>query len=51
MNTLDLNSYHVSELLRSEQTEIEGGSFWSVLGNIIGGAAYIAFELLTLGLL
>ena len=49
MKTLELNSYQVSELSHNEQIELVGGSFWSVLGNILGGIAYVVYELATLG--
>lgn len=49
MKNLELNSYHVSELTPEEQLELVGGSFWKVLGNILGGVAYVFYELVTLG--
>lgn len=45
MKNLELNSYHVSELTPEEQLELVGGSFWSVLGNILGGVARAFYEL------
>lgn len=51
MKTFELNSYQLTELSHEEQLELVGGSFWSVLGNILGGAAYIVYELATLGFL
>jgi hypothetical protein len=45
MKKFELNSYYVTELTNDEQLELVGGSFWSVLGNIIGGVARVFYEL------
>ena len=36
MKTMELERFNVSELTKDQQTEIIGGGFWKVLGQIFG---------------
>ena len=38
---MELERFSVSELSKEESIEITGGSFWSVMGNILGALAAV----------